>query len=146
MNTKMKIIAAIGILGLFAVWAFWWINLFKPHSQIGDTQYRYDTVYKIVRANPIVIEKVKSKVQYLHDTVYSTREFIATADTVIKLDTVKLKFSFPEKYFSMSYLPKSDSIAIQRETQIKTINKERPWWEIPLYILIGGAGGYILAK
>jgi len=146
MNTKMKIIAAIGILGLIAVWVIWWINLFKPTSQIGETEYRYDTIYKIVRSEPIVIEKIKSKVEYLHDTVYSTREFIATADTVIKFDTIKLGFYFPGNYFSMSYLPKADSIALERETQIKTVTKERPWWEVPLYILIGGAGGYILAK
>ncbi len=146
MNTRMKIIAAIGILGLFAVWAIWWINLFKPQSHVTGTEYRYDTIYKIIRQEPIVIEKIKSDMKYLHDTVYSTREFVATADTIIKLDTVRLGFYFPGNYFSMSYLPKSDSIALERETQIKTIIKERAWWEIPLYVLVGGFGGYLIAK
>ncbi len=103
-----------------------------------------DTVIRTINRKPIIINKVKTKIIHTRDTVIITRPFVALLDTILRRDTVSAKFQYPENLFSVAIRNSPDSIAIEQVSIYKTIEKERPWWEVPAYILGGVATGYLL--
>ncbi len=102
-----------------------------------------DTVIKIEHKEPITITKVKPKVVYKYDTIIQSPPFIAELDTIIRTDTIYLRYNFPENIFSMKMYQSPDSLILREITFEKAIIKEMQWWEIPLYVA-GGAGLGIL--
>lgn len=103
-----------------------------------------DTVIKIIKRKPIVINRVKTKIIYTRDTVIITKPFIASLDTILRQDTVSAKYQYPENLFSIAIRNRPDSIKVEQVTIIKTIEREQPWWEVPAYILSGVATGYLI--
>ena len=95
--------------------------------------------------NRFYIEKIKAKLIYKRDTVIQTRPFTAAIDTVMKSDTVYLRYDFPENLFALKISPKKDSIVIPQIIQ-QEVKSERKWWEIPVSVLSGIAIGVIISK
>jgi hypothetical protein len=122
--------------------------LFNKHgtNNIIETKIKFDTVYKEVPSEPIIIEKIVAKTQYVRDTLIVTQAFVAKADTIIQRDTIRLMYSFPENYFAMQYFPKPDTMRIPRQTIITTQQRKRTWWEIPVCVVSGAAVGWLLSK
>jgi hypothetical protein len=106
---------------------------------------KYDTLIKLVPTEPLKIEKVKTKLVYKSDTIIQTMPFISELDTIIKQDTIKTLFFYPDNIFSLDIRRKPDSVKCLTVTLEKEITKEekRPWWETPAYIIGGAAIGYI---
>lgn len=111
-----------------------------------ETKIIRDTLIKEIPAEPVVIEKIKATKEFVRDTLILTEPFTASADTIIRHDTVRLYYRFPENNFSMSYYPSNDSIYYPVNTIIKTQTKERPWWEVPVFILSGAAAGIMISE
>ncbi len=103
-----------------------------------------DTVVKIIKRKPIIINKVKTKIIHTRDTVIITKPFVALLDTILRLDTVSAKFQYPENLFSVAIRSHQDSIKMESVTIYKTIERKSPWWEVPAYILGGVATGYLI--
>lgn len=115
-------------------------------NNIIETQIKFDTVYKEIANEPIIIEKIVAKTHYVRDTLIITQPFVAKADTIMQRDTIRLMYSFPENYFAMQYFPKPDTMLIPRQTIITTQQKKRTWWEIPVCVVSGAAVGWLLSK
>ena len=113
---------------------------------ITDTKVKHDTEYVVTNQEPIVITKYKPKIVYKSDTVIITKPFTIIVDTIIKKDTVKARYNFPENIFDLAVLKKPDSTMIQTITITKEIIKERPWWEASAYTLGGALIGFVLGK
>ena len=107
---------------------------------------KYDTIYKTVENEAIVIEKVKSRIEYIRDTLIITKPFIAIIDTVIKYDTIRLFYQYPENLFSMYVKQRADTIPLQIKTVLKTVQEKKKWYE-PIIYFLGGVGvGAVLGK
>jgi hypothetical protein len=111
-----------------------------------QTIIKRDTVIVVKQAEPIVIEKAKTKIVYTRDTIIQTQPFIAVVDTIIKKDSVYAKFEFPANNFDLWIKKKPDSTLIQTITITKEITKDRPWWEASAYTLGGAVIGFVLGK
>ena len=106
----------------------------------------YDTVYKLVPAKPIIINKVRPKLVYIRDTIIQTKPFAASIDTVIQRDTVRAYYEFPVNLFSLDIRRHPDSLRIEKLTILQSVEKPRPWWETPAYIVGGILTGMIITK
>jgi hypothetical protein len=78
--------------------------------------------------------------------VIKTFPFIAKVDTVIKRDTIKAKFEYPQNLFSLRISSPADTLALQKMIITEMIKVEKPWWETPAYIAAGTVLGYILVS
>ena len=103
-----------------------------------------DTIVEYIEQEPLIIEKVKTKIQIKSDTIIKTLPFIASMDTVLLSDTIHASFEFPENHMSVNLRKGLDSIQVRNIEVIKTIKEEDPWWETPAYILSGTLLGYLL--
>lgn len=96
-----------------------------------------DTITRIIERKPTIIDKKRASIRIKKDSLIQTKPFIARIDTFHKHDTISLAYDYPENTFSMTYSHKPDTTTTIREKQIT--EKERSWYEAPLYILSGAA-------
>ncbi|MFP4527301.1 MAG: hypothetical protein ACLFQX_02020 [Candidatus Kapaibacterium sp.] len=103
-----------------------------------------DTVVKVRRPEPIYIEKIRTKVIEKRDTLLLTPPFTALIDTVWQRDTIFASYDFPENLMSLRVIPAPDSLAYVRENIIRTVQRDRPWWEATAMVGGGAAIGALL--
>jgi hypothetical protein len=116
-------------------------------SSVGQT-VTIDTVFIVKPAEPIVVEKVRTKIVYTKDTLIVTKPFIASFDTIIRHDTIRMSYSYPENSMSLFLNPKPDTSSIRYITIFKEITKEKPepWWKSPLMFAAGAVSGVLAAR
>lgn len=91
---------------------------------------KYDTI--IHKAEPIIIEKFKTKTIVTKDTLILSTPFLAIVDTILLRDTVYAEFIYPENEMSIAIRRAVDSIPfISKEKTINTLNEDKvcPWYE-----------------
>ena len=142
MTNKDKILLISIFLNLLFL-IFLICNRTSQEPIIQEKQIR-DTILQVLPAEPIIIEKSIAKVKYIRDTIIQTQPFIAQLDTIIKYDTIRLGFQFPENYFSLDYRKHPDTLKTEIITQ--TVAKKPNWWEEPAYFIGGFIIGYIIKK
>jgi hypothetical protein len=143
---KYKYIFALALIIIVLLLSFFLGRSSKNCSDSVQTIIKRDTVIVVKQAEPIIIEKAKTKIVYTRDTIIQTQPFIAVVDTIIKKDTVYAKFEFPSNNFDLWIKKKPDSTLIQTITITKAITKDRPWWEASAYSLGGAVIGFLLGK
>ena len=146
MMENYKYIFALVLLIIVLLLSFLLGRSSKNCNDAVQTIIKRDTVLIVKQAEPIIIEKAKTKIVYTRDTIIQTQPFIAVVDTIIKKDTVYAKFEFPANNFDLWIKKKPDSTLIQTITITKEITKERPWWEASAYTLGGAVIGFVLGK
>ena len=105
-----------------------------------------DTVYEVVEAEPLVIEKVRTKIIRRFDTVIKTRPFTAKLDTIVNRDSVRAEYDFPENLMSLDIRRGPDSLRLQNMTVFRTDPREEHWWETPAYVAGAVIIGYLLGS
>ncbi len=128
------------IIGVLIFCSF---NLITNTSSSKIEIYR-DTVYKVIKPEPIIIEKVKTKIRYLKDTVILTKPFIASLDTIVKHDTIKCYYTFPENLLSMHIARSQDTLITHTINFSQNTIKKSPWWYDPLLLFGGFVTGYTI--
>lgn len=146
MMENYKYIFALVLLIIVLLLSFLLGRNSKNCNDSVQTIIKRDTVIVVKQAEPIVIEKAKTKIVYTRDTIIQTQPFIAVVDTIIKKDSVYAKFEFPANNFDLWIKKKPDSTLIQTITITKEITKDRPWWEASAYTLGGAVIGFVLGK
>ena len=146
MMEKYKYIFALALLVIVLLLSFFLGRSSKNCNDSVQTVLKRDTVIVVKQAEPIIIEKAKTKIVYTKDTIIQTQPFVAVVDTIIKKDTVYAKFEFPANNFDLWIKRKPDSTLIQTITITKEVIKERPWWEASAYTLGGSVIGFVLGK
>jgi hypothetical protein len=146
MMEKYKYIFALALMVIVLLLSFFLGRSSKNCTDTVQTIIKRDTVIIVKQAEPIIIEKAKTKIVYTRDTIIQTQPFIAVVDTIIKKDTVYAKFEFPANNFDLWIKKKPDSTLIQTITVTKEIIKDRPWWEASAYSLGGAVIGFLLGK
>lgn len=109
-------------------------------------QIKRDTVFVEVPSQPIVLENIKTKIVERWDTIIQVKPFYARIDTVVQRDTIYAEFAFPENEISLLVRRKPDSIEVRKITILKTIEKQRLWWEVPALLLGGATFGFLLGS
>jgi hypothetical protein len=137
-----EIIIAIAsvIIGLLLFYIF--AN--ESSENQGDVRIIRDTIVEIVTPEPIIIEKAKTKIRYVRDTIIQTRPFVATIDTIIKHDTVRCFYTFPDNILSLHIARQQDTIITHHNNFTQSSIAKRPWWQDPLIILGGVVSGYAI--
>jgi hypothetical protein len=107
---------------------------------------KIDTIIKVIEKEPIILEKVRTQIIKQKDTLIQTFPFVAHVDTVIKYDTIKVMYEYPQNLFSLRISSRSDTLALQKMIITELIKVEKPWWEAPAYIAAGTVLGYILVS
>jgi hypothetical protein len=109
----------------------------------GLSQQYFTETEQIVRVDtltvipePIVIERVKPKIVYKSDTIVRSKPFTAVIDTVLKLDTIRVSYDFPENNMRLAIRMATDTVYNSYETIIEKCPKSK-WWETPA-IATGG--------
>ncbi|MFA6571227.1 MAG: hypothetical protein WCT77_08315 [Bacteroidota bacterium] len=110
----------------------------STYTGITKTQIIYDTIIKTIPSKPIIINKVKTKLVKVKDTVIQTEPFAASIDTIVNTDTIKALYEFPENLMSLRINKKPDSLLLQRITVFQPVEKKVDWWEKPA-LFLGGA-------
>ncbi len=146
MMEKYKYIFALALITIVLLLSFFLGRSSKNCSDSVQTIVKRDTDIVVKQAEPIIIEKAKTKIVFTRDTIIQTQPFIAVVDTIIKKDTVYAKFEFPANNFDLWIKKKPDSTLIQTITITKEIIKDRPWWEASAYSLGGAVIGFLLGK
>lgn len=122
------------------------INSFSKKSipAAGRSVIERDTVVKLIKSEPVIIEKIKPEIHYLRDTIIETKPFIARIDTVILRDTVMAEYIFPQNLLSMKLSRGSDSLRVEQLNSVEYLEDEKEWWELPAYVLAGVILGFLL--
>ena len=121
--------------------------LFKKDDEIPRAAVQTivrDTIVQVVKSEPVKLERVRTKIIYRRDTVFTTTPFTARIDTVVVRDTVNLQFDYPENLLSLRIARGADSVQIQKIVLTQTIEKKKPWWEIPAIAAASAALGFLL--
>ena len=131
----IKIVVATLVAILLLILSFWfgrWTYPVKNTNQsttyTHDTTKIYDTVLKEV---PIIRIKEKAVIEYLTDTLYTTKPFNAKLDTIMaSRDTIGAMYSFPSNNFYLEFRRHPDSLIIKTQTVNITTTKEvkREWY------------------
>lgn len=138
---KYKIISSI----LAIISAFLLIKLLINDNSVPNQSIiiKRDTVI-VHQKDVIKVDKIVPKIVYVRDTLIETMPFVATIDTVIKLDTVFLRYDFPENLFSMKITPAVDSIKIEKIYEYK--EKEISWYERATLFAAGFGIAFLMSK
>jgi len=114
-------------------------------QKIEKKIFKFDTTI-IYKPQPIIIEKIIPKIKYKRDTIITTKPFVARVDTVIKYDTIKIEYHFPENNLDFSINRNFDTIKVEKYlfNDIKTEDNE--WYINYIGFLVGFASGYIIFK
>ena len=109
--------------------------IMKPDNIIYyDTIYKTDT-FKIIKYHkPIIIRDTVpiEKIVYLSDTLINTKPFIASLDTAVKsegIDTISLKYYFPEHIFAITVLKTADTNYLVNNNKLRIIEKPKKFYE-----------------
>jgi hypothetical protein len=105
-----------------------------------------DTVFQIEYREPIIIEKAKAEIVYRSDTVYVTQSFSATLDTVVKYDTVFVRYDFPEHLINLSIKHKADTNAIAEIIVENKVVESQSTWETVLIAIASVVIGFLLGN
>lgn len=134
------------ILCLFIGFVLAYFFLGRDFSSVHNVKrlVSIDTVIKEIRSEPIVLTKVVPKITYVHDTIYSSMPYKAVLDTILRSDTIKAEYRFPENLLSLRISTQADTLTYFNTKTIDLYAKEENWWEIPSYILGGIALGYLI--
>lgn len=109
----MKNTLILSLLSLLAGALIYHLLIPKPVESVRIiSQIKRDTIYKIEHRQPIIIEKIAHKITYNTDTIYTTGAFTAIIDTIIKHDTVYLRYDYPEHLFNLAIKHKIDTSAV----------------------------------
>lgn len=144
MTNKTNIVILLLLILLFILSCLILYNMiFSKNSDTKSFHQRIDTLYIETPGKEILIEKIPAKIIYNLDSNVQ-QKFTAQADTISCGDTISILYSFPENNFSIKIRQGMDSIMLQRIfTEYQTITPE-PWWENPLYFLLGFLLGVIV--
>lgn len=134
-------IALLGVLIgiLISMLVFDGIDTYKSETKIVR-----DTIVQVVTPEPIEIEKVKTKIKYIRDTVIKTQAFVASLDTIIKRDTIRCYYAFPDNLLSLRIAREQDTLITHQINYTQQTIKKSPWWHDPLIILGGVISGYAI--
>lgn len=142
MAVKDKILVISIFLNLlFLIWVICKNESVEPRIQ---EKWIRDTILQVLPSEPIIIEKAIANVKYIRDTIIETQPFEAKFDTIVKYDTIRLGFQFPENYFSLEYRKHPDTL--KTEIFTNTVEKKQKWWEEPVYFISGFVIGYVIKK
>jgi hypothetical protein len=61
--------------------------------------YQHDTLYIVKEAEPVIIERAKTKIKYVKDTLIQTQPFVAELDTIVRQDTIYSSFIFLKIFY-----------------------------------------------
>ncbi|NLO20293.1 MAG: hypothetical protein GX121_10565 [Ignavibacteria bacterium] len=139
MKTTIIILSTIICLLLF-------YTFFNKNEEKEIINYQHDTLFIVKESEPIIIEKAKTKVKYLKDTIIIAAPFQAELDTIIKQDTLRSTFFFPEMLLSFELRKKPDTLQIEKIMITKEIPKKEHWWKEPLIFISGFAACLLLYK
>ncbi len=115
----------------------------KPKDNSNHFIIQKDTI--IVNKKEIVkIDKIVPKIIVKRDTVITTKPFVATIDTILKRDTIYLRFDFPENLFSFKYSPATDTIKIDKIYEYH--EQKQSWIEKAVFFIAGYGISYIIYK
>lgn len=134
---------AIVLMFLIALIGSYYLGRCSKTCEV-DYITKRDTIVEIRYSEPIVIERAKTKIVYKRDTIIETKPFVATIDTIIKMDTIYVAFNYPEMTLDVIVKKQPDTLMHEKifvETQAK-----RAWWEIPVSVLAGTVVGYLLGR
>jgi hypothetical protein len=106
---------------------------------------KIDTVEIVKQSEKIVVQKAKPIVKYLRDTIYKTRPFIAQLDTILKHDTIKAIYTFPEHLFDLKISSRADTFRIPQAI-ISTSRKEPNLFDRIIHFVAGATFGYALSR
>lgn len=122
----------------------------KPEAIIyHDTIYKTDT-FKIIKYHkPIIIRDTVpiEKIVYLSDTLIETKPFIASLDTAVKsegIDTISLKYYFPEHIFAISVLKTADTNYLVNNNKLRIIEKPKKFYEREEFGIYATLIGFLL--
>jgi hypothetical protein len=96
---------------------------------------KIDTVYIDNTRQPIKLNKIKPKLIYQKDTTIITNPFKAVIDTVIKKDTIKIDYNYPENDLNLSVISEKDTLKFAQIS--KNDAKEISWYNFLPPFLIG---------
>ena len=113
-------------------------------AKTTKTTTSIDTVIIIKEREPLIIEKVRAVIKYKRDTVILSKPFKASLDTIIKHDTIRAEYDFPENLFSLKYKFKADSSRNINTVKIYEKQESTEWLINTGYFLAGIAGGFLL--
>lgn len=120
-------------------------TVFIPGSDtlkvLTDTLLVQNDVIKF-RSKPIIIYDTLN----FRDTVFMSKAFTANLDTIIKSDTLNLKYYFPNNFFDFSFRRKPDSVFIKTVTIQIPIEKNESWVIHPAISAGSLILGFLLGK
>ncbi len=135
---------SLTLLGILLGMLLFYTFSSRYESDSTEIKITKDTIVKIITPEPIVIEKVKTKIHFIRDTIIQTRPFVASVDTIIKRDTIRCFYTFPENLLSLKINQPQDSIITHHIQLTQTSVKRNSWWHDPLLILGGIISGYVI--
>ena len=106
---------------------------------------KFDTIL-IYKPQPIILEKIVPKIIYKRDTIITTKPFVARVDTVIKYDSIKIEYHFPENNIDLSINRNFDTIRVEKYLYNHIKSNDNEWYINYIGFLIGFASGYIIFK
>jgi hypothetical protein len=106
---------------------------------------KFDTIL-IYKPQPIILEKIIPKIKYIRDTIITTKPFVARVDTVIKYDSIKIDYHFPENNIDLSIYRNYDTIRVEKYLYNQIKSNENEWYINYIGFLVGFASGYIIFK
>lgn len=141
MNLRITLDILLIIAALILVYL-----LFDYKMNINSVEkIKIDTVYIDNTRQPIKLNKIKPKLIYQKDTTIITNPFKAVIDTVIKKDTIKIDYNYPENDLNLSVISEKDTLKFAQIS--KNDAKEISWYNfLPpfLFGIILGLIGVIL--
>lgn len=141
-----KLLLALSGILLAAIIYLLCFEVNKVQLQKVEIEKR-DTIYKIIQKEPIEIVRTKPKLRIVRDTVIQSPEFIATVDTVIRRDTIRAEYEFPQNLLSLQIRQSPDSLMQERITiQTKEYIDRTKWWEKPLIAIAGIVVGIVVGR
>jgi len=142
LKESTKLLAGIAI-GIIISVIYSGLQVDKTKTRIIDRIVR-DTVVEVRQKEPLVIEKTKLKIVTQRDTIIRFKPFKASLDTILRTDSLKLEYLYPENIFSMAMRFRPDTVASESSMIFFHEEKKEGWWEIPAEISGGLAAGLII--
>jgi hypothetical protein len=147
LNFNPWLIALLGfVLGVFTIFLVYPRGEKIVKMPVREKITLRDTILKIIKPEPLVINKTRLKIIRQSDTIIQSKPFTAELDTVISRDTMKFRYEYPQNVFSFYLAKKPDTLRYQQIVVRETIEKERPWWEIPVSVGGGIIAGVLIGK
>lgn len=148
-NDLIKIIVIILLLCGVFYGGYYLGNKVNVQREIQTIEYsKIDTCYqeKIIEHSPIKIFQ-EGKIVYIRDTIIESKPFVASIDSVMTRDTIKVSYAFPQNRFDIDLHRMPDTV----HTKILILNKTtecppEPWYIKPIYAGAGLLIGFGLGR